>query len=215
MHIGDGLFPTWQALLYFILVIPIYIKAVKWMKNELKDEQIPLLATLAAGVFATQALNIPIPWGTSGHLIGATLCSILFGTPFAGFIVLLMVLIIQAFVFLDGGVLALGVNTFNMGVIASFSGYYVYTFLKSITGNDLAVFLAAWLSVILTSVACSFELYFAGIFPLMQSLTLMVTYHIFIGVLAEAWITLLVFKGLKDHSSVELPAFMGDVVNGE
>ena len=114
MHIPDGFIPLWQCAIYFIIIIPFLYFSIKWANKELDERKIPLLGVLAAGIFAIQAMNIPIPWGTSGHMVGAAMAAIILGSPFAGVLLLTMVLIVQAFIFGDGGIIALGVNIFNM-----------------------------------------------------------------------------------------------------
>ncbi len=92
------------------------------------------MGVLAAFVFAAQMLNFPIAGGTSGHLLGATLVAIFLG-PWAMVIVMTCVVGVQAFLFQDGGLLALGFNIVNMGIISGFVGYTVYTWVKSLLGR--------------------------------------------------------------------------------
>ena len=95
MHIPDSFIPPDQALIYWALALPFIIMSVKWAKNELDEMKVPILAALAAGIFAIQAMNIPIGMGTSGHMIGAALVAIVFGSPWAGVLVLTLVLLVQ------------------------------------------------------------------------------------------------------------------------
>ena len=95
--------------------------------------KVPILAALAAGIFAIQAMNIPIGMGTSGHMVGAALVAIVFGSPWAGVLVLTLVLLVQGFVFGDGGITTMGANILNMGVISGFVGYYTYSALRRST----------------------------------------------------------------------------------
>jgi cobalt/nickel transport system permease protein len=197
MHIPDGFIPIWQCVIYYILVIIVGYFAVKWANENLDDKKIPLLAVLAAGIFAIQAMNIPIPWGTSGHMVGAAIVAILLGSPFAGFLVLTIVLIIQGLVFGDGGITALGVNIFNMGVIGSFVGFYSFKGLKKFIGNIPSVFIACFLSLLIPAIACVFELWIVGTFPLVLGLYFMGLYHFVIGIVGEGLISTIVYVGIQ------------------
>jgi cobalt/nickel transport system permease protein len=181
-----------------MLVIIVGYFAVKWAKNNLDDRKIPLLAVLAAGIFAIQAMNIPIPWGTSGHMVGAAIVAILLGSPFAGFLVLAVVLIIQGLAFGDGGITALGVNIFNMGVVGSFVGFYGYKYLKNIITKIPAVFVACFLSLFISAILCALELFVAGTFPLEAGLFFMGLYHLVIGLVGEGLISTIVFVAINN-----------------
>ena len=82
----------------------IYCLSLRWAKNELNEEKLPLVAVLAAAIFAIQSFNIPVSMGTSGHLVGGALVAIVLGSPFAAVFILTMVLIVQGIMFGDGGI---------------------------------------------------------------------------------------------------------------
>jgi cobalt/nickel transport system permease protein len=131
-------------------------------------------------------LNFPIVGGTSGHLIGAALAAILLG-PWAAVLIMACVLIAQSLIFQDGGLLALGANVFNMGVIASFAGYYSYRFTIRLMGESrrgklFGGFIAAWGSVFLASIACAIELWVSGVLPIQVALPAMAGWHALIGI---------------------------------
>jgi cobalt/nickel transport system permease protein len=177
----------------WILAI-VFIAISTWTVNKRVDKrQIPLMATLAAGIFVAQMLNFPVGGGTTGHLIGAALAAILLG-PYAGLIIITVILIIQSLLFGDGGITALGLNVLNMGVVGCFVGWYVYkAFPKRF--KIPAVFIAAWSAVFLGALACAVELAVSysisgGAFgiPGTISLPMMSIYHVIIGV-GEAMIT--------------------------
>ena len=197
MHIPDGFIPLWQCAIYYIVIIIVGYFAVNWARNNLNEKQIPLLAVLAAGIFAIQAMNIPIPWGTSGHMVGAAIVGILLGSPFAGFLVLAVVLIIQALAFGDGGVTTLGANIFNMGVLGSFIGFYSFKGLKSLITAIPAVFVACFLSIFIAAIVCAIELYVAGTFPLIAGLYFMGIYHAIIGLIGEGLISSIVYVAIN------------------
>ena len=123
MHIPDGFIPLWQCAIYWIIALIALGYSLKWARENLDEKNIPLMAVLAAGIFAIQAMNIPIPWGTSGHMVGAALIAIIFVSPWAAVLVLSIVLILQGLIFGDGGMTALGANIINMGLIGGFVGF--------------------------------------------------------------------------------------------
>lgn len=184
MHIPDSFIPIGQAAIYWLIALFFIALALRWVRNEMSEEKLPLLAVLAAGVFALQAFNIPVTMGTSGHLVGGALVAIALGSPYAAIIVLSLVLIVQGVLFGDGGITTMGANVINMGVIGGFVGYYSYQGLHGLTKNMYAsAFGAAWLACIIPALAASVELYFAGTFPLVPGMISMGLYHALIGVI--------------------------------
>jgi cobalt/nickel transport system permease protein len=128
--------------------------------NKVMDERhVPLLGVSGAFVFASQMLNFPIPGGTSGHFVGGALVGILLG-PGAATIVLASVLLIQCFVFQDGGVTALGANVINMGLMGGMLGGLIGTVVRRKNPRLLPVagFVAGWLACTLGALACSLEI---------------------------------------------------------
>ena len=131
----------------------------------LPRRRIPLMGLAAAFVFAAQMLNFPIGGGTSGHLIGGVLCAVLLG-PSAAIVVISCVLIVQCFVFADGGVLALGANVFNMAIVSSVGGYFIFRaifkLLPGRRGQLIAVAVASWLSTVVAAAVCAGQLALSG-----------------------------------------------------
>ncbi|WP_363094249.1 cobalt transporter CbiM [Methanohalophilus euhalobius] len=198
MHIPDSFMPLSQAMIYWVIALPFIFMSVKWARKELDDTKVPILAALAAGIFAIQALNIPIGMGTSGHMIGAALVAIIFGSPFAGVLVLTLVLLVQGFVFADGGITVMGANILNMGVISGFLGYYTFVALrKSKLSITISAFIGAWLGLFVSALACAVEMYIAGTFPLAAGLTAMGLYHLIIGFVGEGLITAIVITAIQ------------------
>jgi cobalt/nickel transport system permease protein len=142
----------------------------------------------ASLVFAAQMFNFPVSQGTSGHLIGGVFASVILG-PFAGAIVIAVVLAVQSLFFADGGLLALGANIINMALVAALGCYFIYFWLKKIVPEWLAVLTAAWISVLLASFLCALELGFSGTIPFAAVIPAMVKVHSVIGI-AEGLITL-------------------------
>jgi len=160
--------------------------AVRIANKKLGEKQVPLMGVLAAFIFAAQMLNFPIVGGTSGHLIGAALAAILLG-PWAAVLIMSCVLIAQCLIFQDGGLLALGANIFNMGIVASFSGYYLYRLVSLLLGDNrrgklVGGFVAAWGSVFLAAIVCAIELAASGTSPIKVVLPAMAGFHALIGI---------------------------------
>ena len=197
MHIPDGFVSAPVATVGIVVAAGCIAGAVKATKNKMGEKQVPLMGVLAAFIFAAQMLNFPIAGGTSGHLIGAALAAILLG-PGAAILIMTCVLAVQCLVFQDGGLFALGVNIFNMGIVASLVGYYVYRGGAFFPGGRKGVALgsgglAAWLSVVTASVACAVELAISGTVPLGVALPAMAGVHALIGV-GEGAITVAVLS---------------------
>jgi len=193
MHIPDGLMdPIIFAIGWIIAIIVIGISS-KIINKKIDNKQIPLMGTLAAGIFVAQMLNFPIGGGTTGHLVGAALAAIFVG-PMAGMVVITVILIIQCLMFGDGGITALGLNIVNMAIIGCITGWYVYKIFPE-KYQVPGIFTAAWLAVFLGSLACALELAVSyslsggayGI-PASISIPMMLGYHTLIGI-GEAIIT--------------------------
>lgn len=189
MHIPDSFIPLDQAVIYWVIALPFIIMSMKWAKNELDEMKVPILAALAAGIFAIQAMNIPIGMGTSGHMVGAVLVAIIFGSPWAGVLVLTLVLLVQGFAFADGGITTMGANILNMGVVSGFVGYYIYSFLHRNLSANIAAFGGAWIGLFISAIVCAVEMWLAGTFPLVPGLITMGTYHLIIGFIGEGLLT--------------------------
>jgi cobalt/nickel transport system permease protein len=194
MHIPDGfLTPNVWAPAWLISIGGLGY-CVKKTTLILKDRMVPLMGVVAAFIFAAQMLNFPVMGGTSGHLLGGVLASILLG-PFAGALALACVLIVQCLIFQDGGLTALGANIFNMSLIGAMLGYWIYLLInKSVKGNKgilAGAAVASWVSVVIASCACAIELGLSGTSPLSVALPAMLFVHAFIGI-GEAIITCLV-----------------------
>ncbi len=122
MHIPDNFLstPVWAAL--DGIAVPAAGLMVRRAGRELEDGRIPLLGVMGAFVFAAQMINFPVGAGTSGHLVGGALLACTLGAAPAA-LVMTAIVAIQAFVFQDGGVLALGANVFNMAIAGVLAGY--------------------------------------------------------------------------------------------
>jgi cobalt/nickel transport system permease protein len=186
MHIPDGFLNIATVATTYAVSAGGVGNAVRVANKKLGEKQVPLMGILAAFIFAAQMLNFPIAGGTSGHFVGAALAAILLG-PWAGVLIMSCVLIAQCLIFQDGGLLALGANIFNMGIVASFSSYYIYRLVTSLMANSrkgmlVGGFAAAWGSVFLASIFCAIELAVSGASPIGVVLPAMAGVHALIGI---------------------------------
>lgn len=192
LHIPDGFLSLVISIVGWVLMLAAVAYALRQTRGQLGDKQIPLMGVLAAFIFAAQAINFPVAGGTSGHLLGGVLAAIIMG-PWAAVLIMTSVIGIQALVFQDGGLLALGFNVVNMGILTAFSGHFIYQTLRRMMGegrNSLLVAgaVGAWLSVVVGAVATALELGLSGTSPISVALPAMVGVHVLIG-LGEAIIT--------------------------
>jgi cobalt/nickel transport system permease protein len=194
LHIPDGFLSLPVSLVTGAFSLVLLIISLKQVEKDYQDRVVPLMGVCAAFVFAAQMINFPIPGGTSGHLLGGTLTGILLG-PWAGSLVMTVVFIVQALLFQDGGLTALGANIFNMGLIGTFGGYYLYKVIRSLFGFSrwrgmaMGTAIAAWTSVVVAAFVCSVQLALSGTVPLQVALFAMLSWHFVIGI-GEALITL-------------------------
>jgi cobalt/nickel transport system permease protein len=188
MHAPDGFLNAGTAVATGALSLGTVTLALRQAKHHLQDRLIPLAGITAAFIFAAQMFNFPVAAGTTGHLLGGALAAILLG-PSVGVIVVTIVVVIQALAFADGGLTALGYNILNMAVIPAFGGYAAFRlfrrwFPKTTGGVTSAVGLAAWASVVMSSVAFSIQWLFGATAPVAfdDVLLAMVGVHILIGI---------------------------------
>ena len=166
MHIPDGFIGPGASAIAGIGAAGGFAYAVRQARIYLTDRLVPLAALTAAFVFAAQMVNFPVLPGMSGHLIGGVLAAVLIG-PAAGYLVLSIVLIVQALVFADGGLSALGLNIINLAGVATVGGYWIYRLIlraspKTNRSVVLAAGFAAAISVPLAATAFAVEFAIAG-----------------------------------------------------
>ena len=194
MHIPDGFIDLKTAAATGLFSISGFIFAIIKVKQYFRARVVVLMGIFAALVFAAQMINFTILGGTSGHLLGAALSTIILG-PYAGGIIMTVVLLVQAFAFGDGGISALGANTFNMAIVGVISAYLIYKlitkFSKSRSVFYCAVAVSSWFSVVVASVFTAIELAVSGTYTIGLTLSSMVIIHMIIG-LGEAAITVVV-----------------------
>ena len=196
MHIPDGFIDLPTSAAFAAASALAVAGAVTGARKQLSEQSAPLAGLTAVFIFAVQMLNFPVAAGTSGHLIGAALAMVLVG-PYAATLALVVVLIIQAFLFADGGLTALGLNIFNMAVISVWVSFAVFMLLKKIFPKTkswlvIATFVSALISV--PAAAIGFVIQYAiganATFSVGTVLNAMVGTHILIGI-GEAIITAL------------------------
>ena len=217
MHIPDGyLSPQTFVPLYGVSFV-FWAVALKKIKKELSTKYIPYLAMAAAFSFLIMMFNVPIPGGTTGHAVGGAIIAILLG-PWAAVLAVSVVLIIQAVVFGDGGITALGANCFNMAVVMPFVSYWVFKLIKGNSAGGarfyVAAFLAGWIGLSVAAVVTGFEFGIQPMiasgpdgkplyapYPLSIALPAMALEHILVFGIVEGMITALILKYFVKNES--------------
>ncbi len=192
LHIPDGFLSVPVALIGWLLAILFIGLALRQTREQFDERQIPLMGVMAAFIFAAQAINFPVLGGTSGHLLGGALAAIVLG-PWSAVLVMAAVIGLQGLLFQDGGLLVMGWNIMNMGVLTAFTGAAVYRLVRDWFGDGQATLIlggaaGAWLSVMVAALATSLELAASGTSPLNIVLPAMLGVHSLIGI-GEAIIT--------------------------
>src|SRR5262249_21344750 len=150
-----------------------------------EEKVVPLMGVLAAFVFAGQMINIPVAGGTSGHFLGGALVGALLG-PWAGLIVITVVLMIQCFLFQDGGGMALGANVFNMGVLGALGGALLYRAGMNLFPGRRKIFwsgfCAGWFAMVVSAISCTSQLAYSKVVSWSTGFSLIVGIHAALGV---------------------------------
>jgi cobalt/nickel transport system permease protein len=169
MHIPDGYLSPQTYIPLIGVFATVTTVAVKKVKKEVSARNIPYLGMAAAFSFIIMMFNLPVPGGTTGHAVGSAVIAILFG-PWAATIAVSVALIIQALIFGDGGITAIGANCFNMAVFMPFVAYYTFKlFSKKLFGKarvSFAAFIAGYISLVMAAILTAFEF---GIQPMIAS----------------------------------------------
>jgi len=188
MHAPDGFLEPWVAVATGIIAAIVLAFALRASERELGDRQVPLAGLAAAFIFAAQMFNFPVAAGTTGHLLGGCLAAILLG-PWMGMLVVTVVVAVQALIFADGGLTALGYNVLNMAVVTAFGGWALFHLLRRVlprnaTGVIAASALAGALTVPISAVAFSIEWLFGATtnVSFADVFAAMVSVHMLIGI---------------------------------
>lgn len=224
MHLPDGFLDAKTALLSTGVAATGVGIALRQVRTTLTPRQMPMLGLAAAFIFAAQMLNFPVAGGTSGHMIGGVLAAVLLG-PSAAVLVLTCVLIVQCFMFADGGLMALGANIFNMGIVNVCVGYFVFRVIKRFVrmeenrGTIFASAFGAWCGTVMASIACAGELALSKTAPWSVAFPAMANVHMLIGLgegVATALIILAVLRtrpellaGARESGSAARLGFIG------
>jgi cobalt/nickel transport system permease protein len=202
MHIPDGLLSITMIILLWVVSVAVmifgYFRMNKIFETEDTDKLIPYVGVLAAVIFAFQFVNYPVPGGTSGHLVGGTLVAVILG-PWASVIILFLVLVIQS-LFGDGGITALGANTFNMGIIGGIIGFYIVSLFVRIFNKTklqkeikitISTAIGAYISIVLAAFIAGLEIGISSDVPMQVIVPTMIFWHLLIGI-GEAVISALI-----------------------
>lgn len=200
MHIPDGFIDTPVSIAAIAVSATAVGVALKQTKGQFEEAVAPMAGLAAVFIFAAQMVNFPVAAGTSGHLIGGALAAILIG-PYAAILAMTVVVALQAIIFADGGITALGLNLLNMSVISVIAGWFVFRLvLKTLpkrNGVVIAAFAGGFVNVL--AAASGFVLQFAlggvGLVELSQVATAMISIHTLIGI-GEGAITALVVSAV-------------------
>ena len=189
LHIPDGFLTLAVSLIFWAITLVMVGLAVSKTNKSLGEKQIPLMGVMAAFIFAAQMLNFPIAGGTSGHFLGGALAAIVLG-PWAGILVMTAVVGVQGLLFQDGGLLVMGANIFNMGILTAVIGFGLYRLVvHQKRGLRLAVAGgAAWIATMAAALVTSLQLWLSGTTRLEIVLPAMLGVHALIG-LGEGLIT--------------------------
>lgn len=216
MHIPDNYLSPSTCTVIGAVMIPIWTKTVNKVNKIVTRKKMPLMGIGAAFSFLIMMFNIPLPGGTTGHAVGGTLVALLLG-PEAACLSLTVALLIQALLFGDGGILAFGVNSFNMAFIMPFVGYNIYKFFRNkITtdkGETILIFIASYTAINISALFAAIEF---GIQPLLFktsnnipiycpyslniSIPAMVIPHLLVAGIVEGMVTVGVYKFVKGVS---------------
>lgn len=201
MHVPDGFLDAPTSLVTAGVAVTGIAIALRGARRELDDRVAPLAGIIATFVFAGQMINFPVAGGTSGHLMGGALTAVLVG-PYTGLLCMTVVLVVQALMFADGGITALGTNVVLMGVVAVVVGYAVFRTALLVLPRRISMVAPAAALGAIASVAASAAtfvvLYSAGgvlPIPFDTLLTAMLGVHLLIGT-GEAVITFMVVAGI-------------------
>ncbi|PTD94797.1 metal transporter [archaeon SCG-AAA382B04] len=197
MHIPDGYLDLWLCGIFYLLTLIVLSYSGYKARENLDEKKVPLIGVVAAAIFAAQMLNWPIPGGTSAHFVGGALAAILLG-PYVGVLSMASVVTVQALMFGDGGILALGANIWNMALIDVFVGYLIFRLFKN-KNKSIAAFLAGWIAITAASLFVGIQTGLSTIFKfqLQTTLLIMVIGHGVLGII-EGAITASAYRYLID-----------------
>ena len=230
MHIPDGYLGPQTFVPLYGVSIGFWAIAQNKLKKQLSLKHVPYLAMAAAFSFLIQMFNIPIPGGTTGHAVGSAIIAILLG-PWTAVLAVSVVLIIQALVFGDGGITAIGANCFNMAVVMPFVSYGIFKLIKgkAVGGVRLAVaaFLSGYIGLLVAALFTAVELGIQPLiamgpdgrplyapYPLSVAIPAMAIEHLFPFGIVEGLVTVLLLKYFLKHEHDLVYALSGPSKTG-
>lgn len=190
MHTPDGFLHPWMIGIFAVLSSFVVGVCLQRLRGTLSTHQIQLFGVVTAGIFVAQMLNWPLPGGTSAHFVGGAFAAIVLG-PRLGVLSVAVVLTVQALVFGDGGILALGANVWNMAIVEVVCGYAIYRALAA-RNEPVAIVAAGWGSITLAALSAGVQLGLSPAFgyELVTTIIVMAGGHAVLGV-GEGVLTLL------------------------
>ena len=223
MHIPDGYLSPVFSVIMFALVLPFWIVGVAKLRATINARSVPVIALMAAFSFVIMMFNVPLPGGTSGHAVGAALAAIVLG-PGVASIAVSIALIIQAFLFGDGGILAIGANCFNMAIVIPYVSFAIYQWIsrntstkssRRLLGAGLGGYIGLSLGAFFTAVEFGIQpalfksaegvpLY--APYPLAVAIPAMMIPHLLIAAFVEALLTVSVVAYLQRANAQLLEA---------
>lgn len=216
MHIPDGLISPQTYLPALALAAPLWVVAARKLRARMGDEMLPRLAVFTALAFLLSTLMLPLPGGTSGHLVGVGLLALVFG-PWIAFLSYTLVLVLQAVVVGAGGITSLPVNALALGFVGAWCTWGLYRLLHGL-GDTAAVAAATWVGVMSAALLLALVLGLQPViahgpdgaplfFPFGPAVTLpaLLVPHAFIAA-GEAALTVLVFRHARKRRWVEKAA---------
>lgn len=217
MHIPDNYLSPASCALLAVAAAPAIGLSIAKVKVQLKEnkELAPMLGVAASLSFLLMMFNVPVPGGTTAHAVGGALLAILIG-PYAASLALSVALILQAFLFGDGGILALGANIFNMAVAMPFIGYGIYSWFRKHHHESLGVIVGSYVAINAAALLTGIEL---GLQPLIASeagqplynpyglevtIPAMMAAHLVVAGWVETFFTYVIYRFVKQVAPSEL-----------
>ena len=216
MHIPDGYLSPQTYIPFYVVMLGFWALALKKVKKEVSEKQIPFLAMAGVFSFLIQMFNVPIPNGTTGHAVGASIIALLLG-PWCAIMAVSTVLIIQAIVFGDGGITAIGANCFNMGVVIPFVSMWIFRLIAGSSSEkssrvNIAAFLSGYTGLTAGAIITAIEFGIQPLiaksadgkplyapYPLKLAIPAMAIEHMLLFSIVEGLITLLIFRYFMKH----------------
>ena len=217
MHIPDNYLSPASCAVLAVAAAPVVGLSITKVKAQLKEnkELAPMLGIAASLSFLLMMFNVPIPGGTTAHAVGGVLLSILIG-PYAAGLALTVALLLQALLFGDGGILALGANIFNMAIAMPFVGYAVYHFFRKQNHETAGVLVGSYVGINVAAFLTAIEL---GIQPIIATqggeplynpyglavtIPAMMVTHLTIAGAVEVFFTYVIYRFVKQVAPQEL-----------